>query len=252
MIAPGQVVLFISPKGKRYFRQYEPDGVLNTHDGRIDFSCCGPLEFGAELHTHLGKIYRVVKPTLYDCVKFIKRSTQILYPKDIGYVLLKLGVAPGSIVVEAGTGSGGLTTALAWCVGDAGHVHSCDRRPEFTELCRRNLEKLNLAHRVTLYSADLADGFPCPKGECLFLDVRTPWDYLQQAADAVIPGAPMGFLVPTANQAVTLLEGLTSGPFDDVEMVEILVRHYKPVPERLRPDDRMVAHTGFLLFARKK
>ena len=90
-----------------------------------------------------------------------------------------------------------------------------------------------------------------PSGaDALFLDVRTPWDHLEAAAAVVRPGAPVGFLLPTTNQISELLAALEDSPFEDVEVLEILVRRYKPVPERLRPEDRMVAHTGFLVFAR--
>ena len=90
-----------------------------------------------------------------------------------------------------------------------------------------------------------------PSGaDALFLDVRTPWDHLEAAAAVVAPGAPVGFLLPTTNQISELLAALEPSPFEDVEVLEILVRRYKPVPERLRPEDRMVAHTGFLVFAR--
>lgn len=80
--------------------------------------------------------------------------------------------------------------------------------------------------------------------------MRTPWEYLEHIPAAVIPGAMLGFLLPTTNQVQDLLEGLHAGPFSDIEVLEILIRRYKTVPQRLRPDDRMVAHTGFLVFAR--
>ena len=100
------------------------------------------------------------------------------------------------------------------------------------------------------FQKDIAEGFAVTGADCLFLDVRTPWDYLEHIPAAVIPGAMLGFLLPTTNQVQDLLEGLHAGPFSDIEVLEILIRRYKTVPQRLRPDDRMVAHTGFLVFAR--
>ena len=86
--------------------------------------------------------------------------------------------------------------------------------------------------------------------DALFLDVRTPWEYLSSIPKAVIPGAMLGFLLPTVNQVSELLRGLEDGPFAEPEVLEILIRRWKTVPDRMRPDDRMVAHTGFLVFAR--
>lgn len=240
----------VSPKGKRYLRVFKPGESLHTHDGCISLDDLQEMDFGMSINTHLGKKYLVLKPTIYDLLKSVKRQTQIIYPKEIGYALLKLGIGPGSRVMEAGSGSGSLTLALAWYVGEQGQVHSFERRAEFYALCRKNLERVGLEHRVKQYHQDIADGLDLKNIEAAFIDVRTPWDYLPQIAQVLANGAPIGFLLPTTNQVGRLLQALEQGPFAQPEVVEILVRHYKPVPERLRPEDRMVAHTGFLVFAR--
>lgn len=256
------MILLVSPKGKRYLRRFDPEIVLHTQEGMIRFTDVGQAGCGGAVTTHLGHIFRILRPSTYDLVKGVKRSTQIMYPKEIGYVLLKLGIGPGIRVIEAGSGSGGLTLALAWHVGDTGRVYTFERRPEFFALSGENLETVGLSDRVSRFNHDIATGFlpenstpgdplTDPTGaDALFLDVRTPWDYLEAAAAVVAPGAPVGFLLPTVNQISDLLTALEPSPFEDAEVLEILVRHYKPVPERLRPEDRMVAHTGFLVFAR--
>ena len=250
MINPGQLVMLVSPKGKRYFRILDPQDTLNTNDGQLQMQKVLENGFGSRLDTHLGKTYTVLKPTLYDLIKSVKRRTQIIYPKDIGYIVVKLGIGPGSRVIESGSGSGALTTALAWFVGEQGKVYSFERRQEFAELCRKNLERNGLGSRVEIINRDIELGFEQKEVDALFLDVRTPWDYLEHIPEALLPGGPVGFLLPTVNQVSMLLEALEAGPFSSVEVLEILVRRYKPVPERLRPDDRMVAHTGYLVFAR--
>ena len=250
MIHPGELVQLVSPKGKRYLRVFDPQESLNTHDGQIEMSLVGEAGYGHCVKTHIGRSYRIVKPTIYDLLKNIKRKTQIIYPKEIGYILLKLGIGPGSRVIEAGSGSGSLSIALSWYVGDQGKVFSYERRPEFVSLCAENLAQVGLTHRVEQFEQNISQGFEQKDVDALFLDVRTPWDYLHQAAAALRDGAPIGFLLPTANQVSQLLEALAEAPFADEEVLEIMLRRYKPVADRLRPEDRMVAHTGYLVFAR--
>jgi tRNA (adenine57-N1/adenine58-N1)-methyltransferase len=251
MLKPGELVLLVSPKGKRYLRKLAPDDKLHTQDGLLPMTAVAEAGFGRTAKTHLGRSYRIMKPTLYDLVKGVKRQTQIIYPKEIGYLVMKLGIGPGVTVVEAGCGSGSLTVALAWFVGPQGKVYTHERRPEFLKLNARNLAWAGLDDgRVTHVERDIAEGFGCKDADALFLDVRTPEDYVGRIPEAVKPGAPVGFLVPTTNQVSALIAALEAGPFADIEMLEIFLRRYKPVAERLRPDDRMVAHTGFLVFAR--
>jgi tRNA (adenine57-N1/adenine58-N1)-methyltransferase len=109
-----------------------------------------------------------------------------------------------------------------------------------------------VGHNVTQHLRDIQDGFAQTGVDALFLDVRTPWEYLPQVLAAVRPGAALAFLLPTVDQVSLLLKGMESGPFDEQEVEEVLVRGWKPVADRLRPNDRMVAHTGFLVFARKQ
>mgnify|MGYP006284569595 CR=1 FL=1 len=251
MIHPGELVQLVSPKGKRYLRVFDPQETLNTHDGQLQMALVGETGYGHCVKTHIGRSYRIVKPTLYDLLKNIKRKTQIIYPKEIGYILLKLGVGPGSRIIEAGSGSGSLSIALSWYVADHGKVYTYERRPEFFALCAENLAQVGLTHRVEQFEQNISEGFLQTDVDALFLDVRTPWDYLQQAAAALRVGAPIGFLLPTTNQVSELLWALEQASFADTEVLEIMLRRYKPVPDRLRPDDRMVAHTGFLVFARK-
>ena len=254
MIRTGELVLLISPEGKRYLRTLEPGHTFHTQDGLLKMADAAQAGFGAIVRTHKDVPYRVMRPTLHDCIKGVRRATTIMYPKEIGYILLKLGVGPGRRVVEAGSGSGGLTTALAWMVGDTGRVYTCEKREEFHLLARENIERVGLTHRVEFSNRDIEDGFPeAARGaDALFLDVRTPSDFVPQVADIICPGTPVGFLLPTVNQISDLLRALDGSPFEDIEVLEILLRRYKPVADRLRPEDRMVAHTGFLVFARHK
>ena len=252
MPAYGELFILVSPKGKRSLRRLVEGQDIHGTDGVIPAAALAEIGFGVEVKTLQGKPYRVLKPTLYDLVRGVKRQTQIIYPKDIGYICMRLGVGNGTRVIEAGSGSGSLTVALSWFSGESGHVYTYEAREEFYALCGRNLEWAGVGGNVTRHLRDVKEGFDQTDADALFLDVRTPWEYLEQVAAAVKPGGALAFLVPTVEQVSLLLKGMESGPFDEQEVEEVLVRGWKPIADRLRPNDRMVAHTGFLVFARKQ
>lgn len=252
MPAYGELFILVSPKGKRSLRRLMKEQDIHGTDGIIPAAALAQTDYGTVVKTLLGIPYRVMKPTLPDLVRGVKRQTQIIYPKDIAYICMRLGVGNGTRVIEAGSGSGSLTIALSWFSGERGHVYTYEARREFHDLCARNLAWAGVGHNVTQYLRDVKDGFEQTDADALFLDVRTPWEYLPQVAAAVKPGACLAFLVPTVDQISLLLKGMETGPFADAEVEEVLVRGWKPVADRLRPMDRMIAHTGFLIFARKQ
>ena len=161
-----------------------------------------------------------------------------------------MGIGAGSRVIEAGTGSGSMTTALAHAVGDKGQVYSYEIREKMQELAKKNLKRLGLETRVDFNLGDISEGFPDLNADAFFLDVRNPHDYLGQVRAALKPGGYFGSLVPTFNQVEQLLLALNQTNFAFIEVCEIMLRYYKPQSSRLRPTDRMIAHTGFLIFAR--
>ncbi len=225
---------------------------FSTAEGVFDLGSLVGKMPGATVESHLGQKLFAFRPTPADWVLHaVKRQTQVTYPKEMGYILVRAGVVPGSIVVESGSGSGASTLMFAFAVGDEGHVFSYERRPEFSELAQLNVERAGLSHRVTFKVRDIADGFDEREADVVFLDVREPWLYMRQAMEALSDGGTLVVLVPTTNQVSETLRAMQTQPLVDIEVCELLLRHYKPNPERLRPEDRMVAHTAFLIFARK-
>lgn len=248
---PNEFVLLIAPDDKRYLVRLTPSQKQHTHHGFIEHNAMIGLPFGSIVKTQLGYSYQLFQPSTFDLVTRIKRSSQIIYPKEIGYILLKMNIIPGSRVVEAGTGSGGLTLALSRFVRPNGRIYTYEEREDMIEMARKNLEKVGALDVVEMKHRDIRDGFDERGIDALFLDVREPWMFLTQAHAALKSGGFFGSLVPTTNQLNEILQEMERlGNWADIEVVEILMRHYKPNADRLRPEDRMIAHTGYLLFAR--
>ncbi len=243
------LVLLLGKDGKRFIVRLEQGGELHTHRGRISHDDLIGQPWGGEVVSHLGYPFWVVEPSIHDLIMDARRRTQIVYPKESGYILLKMNIRSGSRVIEAGTGSGAFTIALAQAVAPEGRVYSYEEREEMLALAERNLSRVELLDYVELKQRDIAEGFDERDVEALFLDVRSPHHYLFQAREALRCGGFLGAVVPTANQVSNLLRGLEEG-FVDIEVCEIMLRPYKTVAARLRPVDRMVAHTGYLIFAR--
>jgi tRNA (adenine57-N1/adenine58-N1)-methyltransferase len=174
-----------------------------------------------------------------------------MYPKDIGFILVTMGIGPGHTVMEAGTGSGSMTTALAYAVGPTGHVISYEVKPDVQNLARKNLNRFGLAERVDFKLRDIQEGVDETDADSFFLDVPNPYDYTVQVRAALKPGGYLCCLLPTFNQVEKTLYSLRRENFAFIEVCEIMLRYYQAEPTKLRPTDRMVAHTGFLIFARR-
>jgi len=246
----GDIVQLVSPTNKTFMLRLRPGASLQTHRGTLEHDALIGKPWGSEVFSHLGAAFFMLQPSLSELLTDIKRNTQIMYPKDIGYILVTMGVGPGTQILEAGTGSGALTTALSWAVGPQGHVYSYEVRAQMQNLAHKNLERLGFLERVTFKLRDIAEGFDEQNVDALFLDVPNPHDYIAQARAALKPGGHFGCILPTTNQVSALLPVLHQHDFRSVDVCELLLRFYKPVPQRLRPTDRMVAHTGYLVFAR--
>jgi tRNA (adenine57-N1/adenine58-N1)-methyltransferase catalytic subunit len=250
VFSTGETTLVILGR-KRFLMRLQAGQLQHTHHGLIRHDEIIGQAPGKQLTTHLGYPLVVLRPSLHDIIMSIERISQIVYPKEIGYVLLKLNVGPGSQIVEGGTGSGALTIAMAHTVRPAGRVYTYEQRDDMQRVARKNLTDAGLLDWVDLKQRDIAAGFDERDMDAVFLDVREPWLYLSQTWEALGEGGFFGALVPTTNQVSDLVAGLDQGHFTDIEVCEILLRSYKPVPARLRPTDRMVAHTGYLVFARR-
>lgn len=249
---PGDVVLLFSVDDRKtFFRTLQPGVTLHTHNGYLAHDDLIGQPYGSLVRTHLAAGYYLLSPTTEQFIRYMHRKSQIVYPKDSGYIMLKLGVRPGSRVLEAGTGSGGMALVFASMVGESGHLYSYDVRDDLQRIAQSNLEDAGLGSRVTFKLRDAAEGFDETDIDALFLDMLTPWRMLDQARAALANGGMLGSIVPTMNQLTDMLAALNAHPgFSCVEAEELLLRPYKTAPARVRPEDRMIAHTGYLVFAR--
>jgi tRNA (adenine57-N1/adenine58-N1)-methyltransferase catalytic subunit len=235
---------------KHFIIRLKSGSAFHTHRGVLQHDDLIGKPWGCQVYSHNGSPFFLLQPSLTDLLRNTPRNTQILYAKDIGYVLLRLGVGPGSHVIEAGTGSGAMTTAFAYSVGNEGHVYSYEAREDMQSLARQNLERVGLDGRVSLKLRNISEGFEETGVDALFLDVPNPYDYIAQVQQSLKPGGFFASILPTINQVSKILVALKQYKFAFIEVCEMSLRFWKIEPERMRPTDRMVAHTGFLIFAR--
>ncbi len=229
---------------KRYLKKLDPKQSLSVRKDVLRFSDVVGKPEGVKL----GK-FEVFRPTLEEIIVLgFERKTQIIYPKDAFYIAFKLGLSKEKRVLEFGTGSGALCAVLSQL---AGEVHTYEAIEKFYRTAKRNLERFGLGGNIKLHNEDFAQAKVEESSfDSAFVDVREPVPYLEKLHRSLKDGAVAGFLLPTANQVVELLKNL-EGQFGAVEVMEILVRYYKTVPERFRPEDTMVGHTAYLVFCRK-
>ncbi|HNS63674.1 MAG TPA: tRNA (adenine-N1)-methyltransferase [Anaerolineaceae bacterium] len=246
----GDLAELVGLRHKHFILKLVKGGVFHTHRGILRHDELIGMPWGSQVFSHNGSPFFLLQPPIGDVLRELPRNTQIIYPKELGFILVNMGIGPGQHVVEAGTGSGALTCAFAYIIGSEGRVTSYEVRPDMQNMARRNLDRLGLLDRVELKLQSIESGFDETGVDALFLDLPNPEDYIPQVRCALKSGGFFGSILPTANQVERLLIALRKNDFAFVEVCEIMLRYYKPEPQRFRPTDRMVAHTGYLIFGR--
>lgn len=246
----GDLAELVGLRHKHFILKLVKGGVFHTHRGILRHDELIGMPWGSQVFSHNGSPFFLLQPPIGDVLRELPRNTQIIYPKELGFILVNMGIGPGQHVVEAGTGSGALTCAFAYIIGSEGRVTSYEIRPDMQNMARRNLDRLGLLDRVELKLQSIEAGFDETGVDALFLDLPNPEDYIPQVRCALKSGGFFGSILPTANQVERLLIALRKNDFAFVEVCEIMLRYYKPEPQRFRPTDRMVAHTGYLIFGR--
>ena len=250
-LKPNSLVLLLSPDNKTYLLKILEGGSFHTHKGIIRFDDMIGIEYGDSIKSSLDSRFVLLEPTIEDMMMKVKRQTQIVYPKDAALILLKSGVKSGSRVIESGIGSGALTIALASAVAPHGKVITYERKDEYIETARLNIEEAGVGDVVEYTVRDAAEGFDEKDIDAVILDLPSPWDGISSAAKSLKGGGRLVSLSPTVNQVEEAAKHMKNEGFVFVETFETIMRHYLVRPGRTRPIDRIVGHTGFLTVGRK-
>jgi tRNA (adenine57-N1/adenine58-N1)-methyltransferase len=244
------VLLYLSQR-KTYLVRVEKGKTFHTHKGFIKFDDLIGKEYGSRVLSSLGVEFVALKPLLRDYIMKSVRKTQITYPKDTALIVMFSGIGPGSRVVEAGTGTGALTTALAHYVKADGKVYSYEVREEFLKTAKKNLKRAGLIDFVELKNKNVTAGIDESDLDAIILDLATPWLVVTHAHAALKPCGTLVSFSPTIDQVVKTVEALKENSFVDIKTVECLLRGMQIARGKTRPQTLMTGHTGYITFARK-
>ncbi|MEM3694977.1 MAG: tRNA (adenine-N1)-methyltransferase [Candidatus Bathyarchaeia archaeon] len=250
-IQDGDYILLFLDHRRTYLVRVETGKSFHTHKGFIKFDDLIGREYGSVVLSSMGVEFVALKPLLRDYIMKAARQTQITYPKDIALIIMFSSIGSGSRVVEAGTGTGALTTALAHYVKPNGKVYSYEARGEFLETAEKNLRRAGLVDFVELKNKDVTAGIDESDVDAVILDLATPWLVIPHAYNALKPCGTLVSFSPTIDQVVKTVEALKENGFVDVETVECLIRGMQVERGKTRPQTLMTGHTGYVTFARK-
>jgi tRNA (adenine57-N1/adenine58-N1)-methyltransferase len=251
---PGERVLLVDGRGRRFLVRLQPGQSFHFHGGVVPHDLILGSDESVVVHSSMGSSLVCLRPTMRDFVLKMPRGAQVIYPKDIGAILVHADVGLGAHVLEAGTGSGALTMALVRASGPEGAVVTYEAREDFHRTATANLEayfgKLPpwLDARVGDVREVAATG---ERFDRVVLDLPEPWSVLPEVAGALGTGGLLCTYLPTTNQVQQSVLALQAAGFADVETIEVMVRSWHVTERSVRPDHRMVAHTGFLTIGRK-
>jgi tRNA (adenine57-N1/adenine58-N1)-methyltransferase len=246
----GEKALLIDSKGRRHLVTLRPGGQFHTHAGVVAHDCLIGQDEAVTVRSSHGARYLAVRPTLAEVVLEMPRGAQVIYPKDLGPLLIMADIFPGAKVLEAGLGSGALSMAL---LRAGAHVTGYEVREDFAARAIANVTSFlgeEVLGRYDVEVRDLYEGITESGLDRVLLDLPEPWRAVDHAAAALRPGGIFIAYLPSVTQVMALREALPQAGFVLAETVEVLQRSWHIEGQSVRPDHRMVAHTGFLTAAR--
>ncbi len=252
VIAEGSQVLLHFDVRRQWLIRIEKSRQFHTHKGFITLAELVGKPFGSEVKSSLGFSFWALRPTTHDYIMHSFRKTQIMYPKDIGLVILKLALSPGLRVLEIGTGSGAMTLAAAMAVKPSGHVDTYEAHAEFAEMAEKNLKRAGVSEYVTIHNADAKVSIEGSSNfDAAIIDVGDPWPLIPLVHNALSGGSPVVSFSPTVNQVEKTTETFARVGFTNIQTVECFIREIRAETGKTRPATLMVGHTGYLTFAQK-
>lgn len=246
----GERVLLFDSKGRRYLVSLEAGGEFHTHSGPVSHDDLIGAEEGVSVRSSRGARYTVVRPTLAEVVLKMPRGAQVIYPKDLGPILIMADVFPGARVFESGLGSGAMSMAL---LRAGAVITGYELRPDFAARAKGNVAGFLGASALDRYSVEVRDAYDGIDGtgfDRMVLDLPEPWRVVKAAETALRPGGILVSYLPTIGQVSTLRDALERSGFGMTDTVEVLQRGWHVEGQSVRPDHRMVGHTGFLTATR--
>jgi tRNA (adenine57-N1/adenine58-N1)-methyltransferase len=249
----GDRVQLTDPKGRLHTITLEPGKQFHTHRGMVDHDTLIGLPDASVVTSSGGTQYLALRPLLADYVLGMPRGAQVIYPKDAAQIVAMGDVFPGARVLEAGAGSGALSCWLLRAVGPTGQLFSFEQRADFAEIARRNVSAF-MGDVPDNWSLTVDDVGACEENDFdrIILDMLTPWEHLDLVERALVPGGVFVGYVATTPQLSELVEALRErGCFTEPRAWETLIRDWHADGLAVRPDHRMIAHTAFLVTARR-
>jgi tRNA (adenine57-N1/adenine58-N1)-methyltransferase len=251
MFAAGDRVLLTDNKKRRHLITLVEGGEFHTHAGVLKHDDLIGQPEGSTVRTTRNTRLVAVRPTLAEYILEMPRGAQVIYPKDIGPILMLADIFPGARVLESGVGSGALTTGLLRALGPTGHVTGYELRDDFADRAVRNVHAfLGPDVPLDVHVRDVYNGIDERDLDRIVLDLPEPWRVVKHAVEAMRPGGILVAYLPTILQVGRLREEIADSPFGMAETLEVLQRGWHVEGQSIRPDHRMVAHTGFLTVAR--
>jgi len=248
----GESVLFIDRKDREYLRTLRAGHPVRLRGGSIDADALIGRPECRMVTTNKNEDFLMLRPTYAQLIPNLPRRAQVIYPKDIGPILIFGDIGPGMRVLEAGTGPGSLTLALLRVVGTTGSVISYEIRPEFIEMARANVQQFHGdAPQWTVVLADVREGIAERNLDRIVLDFAEPWTALPAVAAALRPGGVLVVYLPTVMQVKQFADLAPAAGFAALQISETLMRPWHAKGLSIRPEHRMVAHTGFLIVCRR-